>query len=269
MEKIHGTSAHIRYEPLTESIKFFSGGTSHNNFVAMFDEAQLKSVFKTLTTAADKSITIYGESYGGKEQGMSATYGKVGKFVAFDVQIGELWVDVPVAEMFARNLGLEFVHYTEVSTDLPALDYERDKPSTQAQRNGIVGDKFQEGVILRPLKEMTLNNGSRVIAKHKRDEFRETASARSVEVDPAKLKVLEEAQANANEWDTPMRLEHVLQKIPDHDITKAREIIAAMQEDVTREAAGEIVVSNEAVKAIGTRTMKLYKEHLNEKLRTA
>lgn len=39
-------------------------------------------------------------------------------------------------------------------------------------------------------------------------------------------------------------------------------IIKAMQEDIRREAKGEIVESKELFKAIGTRTVKVFKEYL-------
>lgn len=264
LEKIHGTSAHICFNPQDESIRFFSGGTKQSVFESIFDKDALLVAFKALSLPLDKKIIVYGESYGGKEQGMSATYGKQNKFVAFDVKINDSWLDVPAAEKIVLSLGLEFVHYVKVSTDLAELDKQRDKPSTQAKRNGILEDKIQEGIIIRPLKEMKLNNGDRVIAKHKRAEFRETATPR--EVNPEQLKVLEDAQAIADEWVTYHRLEHVLQKIEATGYEHIPLVIAAMQEDVSREGAGEFVPSKEVTKAISARTVKLFKEFLQAKL---
>ena len=43
-------------------------------------------------------------------------------------------------------------------------------------------------------------------------------------------------------------------------------VIAAMVEDVTREAAGEIVDSKEARKAIGARAAKLFKQRFTKAL---
>jgi hypothetical protein len=273
LEKVHGTSAHLTFKPVIDSdsgsltrvdIDFFSGGTKHETFVKLFDQEALKEAFKK-HGIVDRNVTVYGESYGGKEQGMSATYGSVGKFVAFDVLIGECWLDVPNADQFVRSLGLEFVHYTRISTDLAALDAARDADSVQAIRNGVGPGKKMEGVVLRPLVELTKNNGSRVIVKHKRDEFKETATARKVE-DPAKLQVLADASAVANEWVTAHRLEHVLQKLPGHDISKMREIIAAMTEDVLREGSLEIVDSPEVRKSISQRTAVTYKEYLKSRI---
>ena len=272
MEKIHGTSCHVSFRPSDGSIRYFSGGTKAEAFRAIFNEEQLVANFKALNLPVDKDITVFGEGYGGKEQGMSATYGKELKFVAFDVQIGDSWLDVPSAEKAVLSLGLEFVYYKKISlTDVVEkdgikhfveLDAERDAPSTQAKRNGIVEDKFREGVVLRPPFEVTLNNGKRLIVKHKRDEFRETASPRNILVDPAQLAVLSTAEEVANEWCTNERLRHVLDKMPDHSMTTIPQVIQNMVSDILREGEGEIVDSKEVRRAIGTKTVKLYKAML-------
>jgi hypothetical protein len=260
LEKIHGTSAHVAYHP-NGQLHYFSGGEKHNRFVTLFDEEKLKLAFKDLGTAPDKVVTVYGEAYGGSCQGMSDTYGKELKFAAFDVQVGEVWLSVLDAVDVCRKLGLEFVHYTFIPTDLKALNLARDADSVQAIRNGMGAGKKMEGVVLRPYKEMTLNNGARIIAKHKRDEFRETSTPRPV-VDPAKLQVLAEANSVANEWVTTTRLQHVLDKIPNHGMEKMTEILSAMKEDVYREGAGEIVPSKEVEKAIASKTVTMYKDYL-------
>lgn len=257
LEKIHGTSAHILWQD--ERITFFSGGVSHHMFIKLFDEQKLKALFTEYF--GNKRVCVYGEAYGSSCQGMSATYGKELRFVAFDVQIEESWLDVPNASQVATRLGLEFVHYVKVPTELDALNAERDADSVQAVRNGMGPGKMREGVVLRPLMELTKNNGDRVICKHKRAEFSETKSKRVVD-DPAKLQVLEEANAVAEEWVTPQRLQHVVDKIPGitNDMVHTPVIIKAMIEDVRREAAGEIVESKEVFAAIGRKTAKLWKE---------
>jgi len=270
MEKIHGTSAHITWKrnpsnPAQRQLVFFSGGTKYDTFVALFDKDALTAAFVNMGLPIDKDVIVYGESYGGKEQDMGDTYGKTAKFVAFDVQIGDCWLDVPNAEAFVKSLGLEFVHYKRVTTDLAALDAERDADSEQAIRNGIGPGKKREGVVLRPLIELTKNNGARVICKHKRDEFRETKTPRPV-VDPAKMQVLADAERIADEYVTTMRLQHVLDKLPGHSIEKMRDIIAAMQADVLREGAGEIVESDAAKKAIGKKTAVMYKDYLKSQI---
>ena len=271
MEKIHGTSCHLAFRPSDNSIRYFSGGTKRAAFVALFNETELIEKFKALNLPVDKEIIVFGEGYGGKEQGMSATYGKELRFVAFDVKIGS-WLDVPAAEKVVLSLGLEFVYYKKVSTlnvvekddvkHFVELDAERDAPSTQGKRNGVLEDKFREGIVLRPPFEVTLNNGNRLIVKHKRDEFRETRSPRKILVDPARLTVLSTAEEVSNEWCTNERLRHVLDKMPDHSMTTIPQVIQNMVSDILREGEGEIVDSKEVRRSIGTKTVKLYKAML-------
>lgn len=258
LEKIHGTSAHISWRGDKNSVRFFTGG-SYPELAAMFDVENLTQQFSKLF--GDKKVIIYGEHYGGKEQGMSQTYGELLRFAAFDVKVGELWLDVPKAEAICRKLEIPFVDYTLVSTDLDALNFERDKDSVQAILNGMGAGKLREGVVLRPLVELRLNNGNRVICKHKRDEFRETKTPRIVS--PETLQVLTDAAAIADEWVTPMRLNHVLGKLPEATtIRHTKAVIEAMIADVEREGRNEILQSHEVRTAIGRATALLFHERL-------
>lgn len=263
LEKIHGTSAHLSWNCKEKKVKYFSGGESNERFVKVFDNEFLISKFSELFI--NSNAVVYGEAYGGKQQGMSNTYGKELKFVAFDVSVNDLWLEVPKAENVCNALNIEFVEYVKVPTDLEALNAERDKPSTQAKRNGIEDDKIREGVVLRPLVEFIMKNGSRVIAKHKRDEFKETKTPR--EVSPEQFKILEDAKAIAEEWVTEMRLKHVLDKLPQGiNVESTKLVIEAMVEDVYREAKGEIVESKDVTKFIGSRAAQLFKQKLQNQL---
>ena len=258
LEKIHGTSAHIRWCP-EKGIGFMSGGEKHDKFVKLFDEDFLVSKFKELFV--DK-IVLYGEAYGGKCQGMSDTYGKELKFVVFDVKIGDNWLDVPNAEEVVKKFNLEFIDYHLISTDLKEIDFQRDKYSAQAIINGCGNDKLREGVVLKPLIELTKNNGNRIMCKHKREEFRETKTPRIVSNE--ELKVLKEAEKIAEEWVTAERLNHVLDKIPgEKDITKTGLVIKNMVEDIYREGKGEIIESSKTKTAISKKTAIMFKMKIN------
>ena len=265
LEKIHGTSAHVSWRD--GAVHYSSGGEKQQRFVALFDDAALRAAFAAL---GHPQVVVFGEAYGGSQQGQSWRYGKALKFIAFEVKIGDSWLAVSQAAQVVAALGLEFVPYAEVSTDLPALDAERDAPSIQARRNGVEGDVPREGVVLRPPFEVHTNNGERVIAKHKRDEERETATSRKV-VDPAALAVLARATEIANEWVTPMRLAHVLDRLGtggvEIGIERTGDVIKAMVHDVLRESAGEIVDSKEARQAVGKATARLFKARLQAVLR--
>lgn len=268
LEKIHGTSAHVRYD--NGSILLFSGDVSRDKMAELFDVTFLKEQFASFMY---DEMAVFGELYGEKTQRMSGIYGKELKFVAFDVKINGSFISVPNAEEICKTLGIDFVSYKKISTDLSEIDRERDAPSEQAFKNGVSDRenpetyKLREGVILRPLIELTKNNGQRVICKHKRDEFRERATLNS-EIDPERLKILNDAEEIAKEWVTKMRLTHVLSKMDNvRDFKKIPEIISNMIEDVFREASGEISGNEkENKKAIGRMTVKLYKEYLKEDL---
>lgn len=269
LEKVHGTSAHIKWVKSDDpawaggQLTFFPGGESYNNFVALFDQDSLKEKMALLGA---EEVTVFGEAYGGKCQGMKETYGDKLRFIAFDVQIGDLWLDVPTMDKVATELGLEVVPWTLVSTDLEVLNFHRDAFSVVAERRECGSRKQREGVVLRPPIEVRKNNGDRIMSKHKGEKFEERATPQKV-IDPSKLQVLEQATAIADEWVTPMRLTHVLDKLPQGlgpECTK--QVIDAMVEDVTREAKGEIVDSREARAAIGKRAAQLFKERLKSAL---
>ena len=266
LEKIHGTSAHVAWRD--GGLSFFSGGVNHDAFVRLFDIEALSAILVGMEIGKT-SVTVYGEAYGGKCQGMSATYGKDLKFVAFDVKVGDVFLSIPNAADVATKLGLEFVDYRRVSTDLAVLDAERDRPSEQAFRNGVADRdndgtwKIREGVVLRPLVEVCRagRENGRIVAKHKRPEFSERKTVPPV--DQAKRQVMEDAERIASEWVTPMRLEHVLDHIGNPtDMAATGAVIAAMIEDVEREAKGEIAESAEARKAIGKATARMFKERI-------
>ena len=264
MEKIHGSSSHISFRKnRTPQLSFFAGGEKHERFVAFFNQEELLKHFPEL---GHDEVTVFGEVYGGKCQGMGGTYGADLRFIAFDVKIGDCFVNVPVAEKISIDLGLEFVPYVEISTDLSEIDAQRDAPSIVAQRRGMGSDKKREGIVLRPLMEMTGNNRERICAKHKIDKFGETKTPR--QVTDEELKVLSDAEAIADEWVTEQRLSHVLQRIENVGIDKMRDVITAMIEDVTREGSGEIVDSKEARKAISKRTSTMFKSRLQEGLKS-
>ena len=271
LEKIHGTSANVSWSG--GLLAFHSGGEKHARFVSLFDTPTLEQRFRELFMEGE-SCVVYGEAYGGKQQGMSPTYGPNLRFVAFDVKVGDCWLAVPQAHDVVVKLGLEFVDYALVPATVESADAMRDAPSTQAVRNGIPEPRVREGVVLRPVFEVTMNNGRRVIAKHKREEFAERGRPK-VDLDPTKREKMEQADVVAREWVTPMRLEHVIDAListrdsKEIDIKDTGTIIALMVADVEREASGEVLWSDAAKRAIGSLTAKMFKLRLASALTTA
>lgn len=258
LEKIDGTSSHITLKD--GSLRFFAGGASHEEFIRWFDSTALLARF---TEIGHPDITVFGEAYGGKCQGMKHVYGLALRFIAFEVRVGDSWLAVPQAADVTARLGLEFVAYDRIPATLEAIDAHKALPSVQAQRNEC-GVHEREGDVLRPPIEVKKNNGARIIAKHKNDSFSETTRVRPV-VDPQKMEILEAAQAIADDWVTPMRLAHVLDALraagtPCTDMSSTGVVIRAMTDDVRKESEGEVVWTPDAVKAIGKATARVFKD---------
>jgi hypothetical protein len=265
MEKVHGSSAHVTFKD--GKVSFAAGGAKHENFVALFDEKALTDKFQAVFPFEPKhgnfpTVIVYGEAYGGKIQGMSKTYGKDLGFIVFDVKVEETWLNVINAEDVANKLGLEFVPYAKIRGTVDAINAERDKMSVLAERRGMGADKMREGIVIRPLIELTRSNGARVIAKHKREEFAETKTPRVIT--EADLKILADAEAIAEEWVTPMRLSHILDAFQNPQIENTGEVIKAMWADVEKEAKGEIVFSKEARTAVSRKTSLMFRARVTQ-----
>src|SRR3990167_1308511 len=262
LEKCDGTSSYIHWDG--KDLCLFAGGSKHEHFVALFDQDALKAKFTELF-GLDK-VTVYGEAYGGKLQGMSATYGKELRFVAFEAKVRDSWVTVPNAEDIAGRLGLEFVPYATIPTDLDAINAERDRDSEIAIRRGMGAGHLREGVVLRPLIEVVQNNGEREIAKHKRPECSERASNPKV-TDPVEDKLWEDARSAAQEWVTAGRLSNVLSKLPpDLDLKDTGTVCKAMIADILVESEGKVIDTQAVRKELGKETARLFKKRIMESI---
>jgi RNA ligase-like protein len=261
MEKVHGTSAHVAWDE-SEGLRFFSG-EQQANFEKLFDHKFLTEQM----AAVGPKFTVYGEAYGGKCQGMKDTYGPDLRFIAFDVKIGEhTFLSIPDAAGVVASLAMEFVPYVRTFTDVETLDKLRDMPSEVAVMRGM-GVKEREGIVVRPLIEVRKNNGERICAKHKGAKFAELASTPRVTATP--LEEIKEAQAVAEQFVTPMRLTHVLDKLPgalEEGLQAIPKILSAMIADVTREGKGEFISNHKVVGEISRRTVLLYKQRLGQTL---
>jgi hypothetical protein len=281
LEKIHGTSAHIKSS--FGELTLFGGCVPLSQFRACFSEEVLEQIRIDSTehevevddgsgnitkkTKPAREFIIYGEAYGGKVQKMKSTYGDLIRFVAFDVVFDGMWLDVGKAHNFCFKRGIDFVDYKRIPCTLEAINAERDRESVQAIKNGCGHGKKREGIVIRPINEFLTspNLESRLIYKHKCDEFSERSTPSDKLVSAEKLQLITEAGAIADEWVTDMRLAHVLDKMEgEHGFNRIPEVIKRMIEDVEREAEGEIVTSKEARKAVGDRAVKLYKGWLTK-----
>lgn len=260
MEKIDGSSANISFKDA--HLHFFSGGSKYETFKSIFDEVDLIRGFEMLPlTENNTPVTVYGEAYGAKIQGFAHRYGDQLRFVAFEVKAGNRWLDVPDAERVVRWLNLEFVHYVRIPCTVEDFDRERDKPSVQAERNGM-GVQDSEGIIIRPLTERFREDGTRCIWKHKRERCREMKTPRSL--DPDKNKVLEDAKAIAEEYVVPARIKNARSNFQEEEwvIENTSKVIDYIVKDVVFECSGEFIDTKEVRKAIAKRAAILFHQDL-------
>ncbi len=265
LEKIHGTSAHIKFYDKTDlstkpEVHLFSGGANSLQFSTLFDKQELLDIYNA-GTLVGRCVTLYGEAYGGRVQSMKSTYGDKLRFIVFEVQVDDKWLEVPNAENVAKRFNQEFVWYKEVENTLDNLNTYKDQPSQLAILRGLGNDKMAEGIVTKPIYECYDKQGGRWILKHKRDDFSEIRTPR--EVDPeAKMNILR-GQEVADDFVTPMRLAHILDKNPFSTLQDIPQVIKAMLEDVTVECSEEYVDSKIVQKAIASKTVHLYKTYLN------
>jgi len=268
LEKVHGTSSNIKYLANQTRLSFFSGGARYESFRALFDEQELLVTFQENAKEYPlvEEIILWGEAYGGKLQGMSDTYGKELRFIVFEVCINGFWLDVPAAEKIAEKFGQEFVPYKLIDTTEEALNAEMNADSIVGERRGNPG-KMREGVVLRPLVELIHQNGGLPIRyKHKRPEFAEQKHPKKLSATPEELEEIKEIDDLVEEYVVMNRLEHVLDhlladKIVDKiDIKVTGEVIRYMGRDIIREEG--IDDTSAFRKALGTKTVKLFKEYL-------
>ncbi|AGC01678.1 RNA ligase 2 [Acanthamoeba polyphaga moumouvirus] len=276
MEKIHGTSTWIRYER-GQMLKFHSGGESGESFKAIFNEEFLKNKLDELSIKNNWTIIkIHGEGYGGRQQGMSKTYGDKLKFIVFDIYVesndnGPKYLNIPDAEKIAQDLQLEFVYYVRGLNTPEWIEEQSNQESIQAIRNGLGSGKPREGVVVRPIIESVFSNGQRAITKHKNAEFWEIKTRRPL---GERLKVVEGINEIVEDWVTGQRFNHVVDRVLQQKVNKALEksdikiLLDLMVEDVKRESEGEVIWSDKLVSAIRRKTaiiFKNYAPHLNLK----
>lgn len=274
LEKIHGTSAHVTID-VSGAVHYHSGGCKHDRFVEVAKCEGLESMY---IPSGYRKMTLFGEAYGGNIQRMRHVYGNDIRFIVFDclwhnasVSATDLtrpgdyqWARVPDAHFVANLAGYEFVPYCSVNMEgldyaekLAILDKLRDSYSDLGVRRGFP-NQWGEGIIIKPSMPSTVfENGARAIAKHKNAEFleRERQPARQ-----ADTRIEHDAKRVADDWVTPMRLAHVLDKFPmPFSVESTPQVCSAMLDDVKLESAGEIVWSQKVERAIKVRAAELYR----------
>lgn len=166
-EKIDGTNIRVVWDCIEGTVKL--GGKTDKAQIPTFLIATLQMKFpKDLFQIAypETSMTIYGEGYGARIQKGGGNYIPDGvSFIAFDVRIGEVWLERENVEDIAMTLGVDIVPIVGSGT-LEAGLYmiNRGLYST-------FGGFLAEGLVMRPQVELCNRRGHRIITKIKHKDF--------------------------------------------------------------------------------------------------
>jgi len=166
-EKVDGMNIRIMWDG--ERITF--GGKTDNAQIPAFLVAALEEKFLTQVDkfkekfGTDGNVCLYGEGHGAKIQKGGGKYRDNQGFVMFDVKIGDWWLKDDDVWNIAAELEVEKV---------PTVGKGNLHDLINMIRNGVTswwGDFPAEGIVARPLVELTSRSGHRIITKLKAKDF--------------------------------------------------------------------------------------------------
>ena len=167
-EKIDGTNIRVIWDCKTGALRF--GGRTENAQMPTFLYSELQAMFpieKFQTSYPDVSMTIYGEGYGAKIQKGGGNYIPDGvSFIAFDVRIGDVWLERVNFEDIAGTLDVDTVPIVGLGTLQVGVELIKVQGLLSK-----VGDFLAEGLVMRPQIELLNRGGSRIITKIKHKDF--------------------------------------------------------------------------------------------------
>ena len=163
-EKVDGTNVRVMWHGDTVNV---SGRTDN----AQMPPHLLKKLAELLpaekfAAASLPELCLYGEGFGAKIQKGGDNYIADGcSFVLFDVRVGEVWLERENVGDIAGKLGIDVVPIVGRGT-LPA--------AIEVAHKGFFshwGDFPAEGLVVRPLVELYVRQGRRIIGKIKARDF--------------------------------------------------------------------------------------------------
>ena len=173
-EKVDGTN--IRVWPNADSSAIIYGGKTDNAqipapLVTRLNEifVPLLDTFRSVFSLTDKipDMCLYGEGCGPKIQKGGGNYGPIPEFVLFDVRVGDWWLRRADVNDVAYKLGLRAV---------PVIGQGTIADMIRTVRDGMTstwGDFQAEGIVARPMTELCMRDGSRIITKLKTRDFKD------------------------------------------------------------------------------------------------
>lgn len=169
-EKIDGTNIRVVWD----GHKVYFGGRTDNAQIPVNLMYTLNDMFLGNTNEelfeqkfGEKQVVFYGEGYGEKIQKGGGLYRKGQGFILFDVRVGDFWLNRKDVEEIAKSFNIPVVPIVFTGTIQEAVNYVKTKPSCTISEE----EKEAEGLVGRPIIEMTDRFGTRIIIKVKTCDF--------------------------------------------------------------------------------------------------
>jgi len=169
-EKVDGTNIRVHWD----GHKVMFGGRTDNAQLPidliyalndLFLGIQNEELFEQKFGATE--VTFYGEGYGEGIQKGGGLYRKGKGFILFDVVVGDVWLERENIEDIAKSFNVPVAPIVLTGTIQEAVDYVKAKPKCVIAEQ----EKEAEGLVGRPLVELTDRRGNRVIVKIKVCDF--------------------------------------------------------------------------------------------------
>lgn len=166
-EKIDGTNIRVIWEG--ERV-VFGGKTDNAQIPAKLVTRLIELFFPEKFTGFDPDVTtvLYGEGFGAGIQKGGGKYvadGTSVDFILFDVRIGDIWLERKNVVDIAEKMGILVVPSLGTVTLSQAVRFVKEGFTSR------VGECPAEGVVLRPVVEMSDRMGRRIITKLKHKDF--------------------------------------------------------------------------------------------------
>lgn len=166
-EKVDGTNIRVMWDGHAVS---FGGRTDKaqipahlvNKLNELFGGTNKEEIFEQ--KFGENEVILFGEGFGEKIQKGGGLYGPV-DFILFDVMIGHVWLKRDAVEDIANTFGIRAVPIVNTGTLTEAVEFIRQHPKSNLR------DAEMEGVVCRPLHELSDRRGNRLIVKVKCRDF--------------------------------------------------------------------------------------------------
>ena len=168
-EKVDGTNIRVMWDG--EGVTF--GGKTDNAQIpahlvtVLYDEFTPTKMLEQFGT--EGGVCLYGEGYGMKIQKPGARYiSDNSSFILFDCRVGTWWLDRVGLEDVAVNIGIDIVPIIGMGSLHDAVRFCKDGYRSTISEDATLD---AEGLVLKPLMELTTRSGGRIISKIKHKDF--------------------------------------------------------------------------------------------------